>query len=91
MSLIQTDNLAWLREQAKDPVFWEFLSITFKEIVQAESQAINVACWNIEADAVTDLDERTSIAVRFREQVRGPYAYFKQSFNNQLHKQRETT
>lgn len=87
MSLLETNNVAWLREQAKDPVFWEFLNVTFKEIVQAEKQAINVVLWNINADALTDIDERASIAAAFRDQVRVPFVTFKQSFNNQLPKQ----
>lgn len=76
MECIINNNVAWLLERCKNPVFWDFLSAKFAEIVQSEQQAINVACWHCRVDAITDFDTRTSIASQFDEVFRQPYAEF---------------
>lgn len=66
-------NTEWLAQQAPDPEFWEFLSATFREIVQCERQALGVVHWALCDSDARDIDDVSHIAAKFRDLVRLPY------------------
>jgi hypothetical protein len=69
-------NARWITLRCKEPAFWEFLSQSFSEIVQSETQALNVVKHYVGAESRKEFDNEPGATERFALMIRRPHAHF---------------